>query len=117
MDKLFRPYQSQLRIAMELPSLAMIKTFVAAGMGVSLVSESLAREECRSGQLRLIPFEDVDLWRELGMVYDQDRTLPRAATAFMELVRHGIARNEPAAVREAASASPLALPQPHPAFS
>lgn len=117
MDRLFRPYQSRLRIAMELPSLAMIKTFVAAGMGVSLISESLAREECRSGQLSLIPFEDVDLWRELGMVYDQDRTLPRAATAFMELVRLGIARNGPAAVREAASASPLALPQPHPAFS
>jgi DNA-binding transcriptional LysR family regulator len=117
MDRLFRPHQSRLRIAMELPSLAMIKTFVAAGMGVSLISESLAREECRSGQLSLIPFEDVDLWRELGMVYDQDRTLPRAATAFVELVRLGVARNGPVADGEDASKSPLVLPQSHPAFS
>jgi DNA-binding transcriptional LysR family regulator len=116
MDRLFRPHQSR-RIAMELPSLAMIKTFVAAGMGVSLISESLAREECRSGQLSLIPFEDVDLWRELGMVYDQDRTLPRAATAFIELVRLGAARSVPGAVGEDTSKSPLVLPQSHPAFS
>ncbi|HVO80448.1 MAG TPA: LysR family transcriptional regulator [Terriglobales bacterium] len=117
MDRLFRPYQSRLRIAMELPSLAMIKTFVAAGMGVSLISESLAQEECRSGQLSLLPFEDVELWRELGMVYDQDRTLPRAATALIELVRSGIARNGAAASRADETAAASALLRPHPAFS
>jgi LysR family transcriptional regulator, low CO2-responsive transcriptional regulator len=105
MDKLFRPYQSRLRIAMELPSVEMIKTFVASGMGVSLISESFARDECRSGQVSLVPLEDVDLWRELGMVYDQDRTLPRAAAAFIELVRLGISRNGPVPVREHASAA------------
>src|SRR3954454_20533847 len=38
LDKLFRPYQSQLRIRMELPSVGMIKSFVTAGVGVSLIS-------------------------------------------------------------------------------
>jgi DNA-binding transcriptional LysR family regulator len=42
MDKLFRPYQGQLRIARELPSIVMIKAFVASGMGVSLINESFA---------------------------------------------------------------------------
>jgi DNA-binding transcriptional LysR family regulator len=92
MDKLFRPYQSRLRIAMELPSVAMIKTFVAAGMGVSLISESFARNERRLGEVFLVPLADVDLWRDLGMVYDEDRTLPRAAVEFIELVRNRMAR-------------------------
>ncbi len=32
---------------MELPSVGMIKLFVAAGLGVSLISESFARDEVR----------------------------------------------------------------------
>jgi DNA-binding transcriptional LysR family regulator len=89
MDKLFRPYQPRLRITMELPSVAMIKTFVALGMGVSLISESFARRERCSGEVCLIPLADANLWRELGLVYDQDRTLPRAAAAFINLVEDG----------------------------
>ena len=115
MDKLFRPYQSRLRIAMELPSVAMIKTFVASGMGVSLISESFVRNDQRAGDVCLIPLEDVDLWRELGMVYDQDRTLPRAAVAFIELIRNGISKE---LVTEAAStAATMDLPKSHAAFS
>jgi DNA-binding transcriptional LysR family regulator len=92
MDKLFRPYQSQLRIAMELPSIAMIKAFVSSGMGISLISESFARKECRAGDLRLVPLSDTDLSRELALVYHQDRTLPRSAVAFIEMVRNGLPR-------------------------
>jgi DNA-binding transcriptional LysR family regulator len=68
----------------------MIKRFVAAGLGVSLISESFARDEVRAGKVRLIEITDVDLWRELGLVYRRDRTLPRSAAAFVTLVRHGI---------------------------
>jgi len=90
MDKLLRPYQPHVRIAMELPSIAMIKAFVASGMGISLISESFARKECRAGDLRLIPLVDANLSRELAMVYHQDRTLPRSAVAFIEMVQSGV---------------------------
>ena len=90
MDRLLRPYQSQLRIAMELPSIAMIKAFVSSGMGISLISESFARKECRAGDLRLVPLSDTHLSRELGLVYHQDRTLPRSAVAFIELLQNGV---------------------------
>jgi DNA-binding transcriptional LysR family regulator len=86
LDKLFRPYRSQLHITMELASVGMIKAFVAANLGVSLISESFARDEARAGEVKLIPIADVDLWRELGLVYRRDRTLPRAATAFIALI-------------------------------
>lgn len=87
LDKLFRPYRSRLQITMELASVGMIKQFVAADLGVSLMSESFAKEEVRAGEVKLVPIADVDLWRELGLVYRRDRTLPRAASAFIALIR------------------------------
>ena len=89
-DKLFRPFRSRLHITMELPSVGMIKRFVAAGLGVSLISESFVRDEVRAGKAKLIPVSDMDVWRELGVVYRRDRTLPRSAMAFVNMARQGI---------------------------
>jgi LysR family transcriptional regulator, low CO2-responsive transcriptional regulator len=87
LDRCFRPYRPDLRIVMELPSVGMIKAFVTAGVGVSLISASFASQEVESGQARLIPVEDVTVWRELGIVHRTDRTMPRAALAFIDLIR------------------------------
>jgi DNA-binding transcriptional LysR family regulator len=104
LDKQFRPFRSRMRISMELPSVGMIKVFVAAGLGVSLISESFASDEVRIGQVKLIPITDMEVWRELGLVYRRDRTLPRSAAAFVSLVRQGAANS--AAHTETRAASP-----------
>jgi DNA-binding transcriptional LysR family regulator len=93
MDKQFRPYRSRLHISMELPSVGMIKRFVAAGLGVTFIGESFCRDEVRAGKVKLIPISDMDIWRELGLVYRRDRTLPRSAAAFITLVRQGAANS------------------------
>jgi len=93
LDKHFRPYKPQLQITMELTSVGMIKCFVGAGLGVSLISASFARNEVRAGEVKLIPIADVELWRELGIVYRRDRTLPRSSSAFISLVRQRAAEN------------------------
>jgi len=87
LDKMFRPYREQLRVTMELPSVGMIKNFVAAALGATLISASFAQNEARAGQVVLIPLKGVELWRELGLIYRKDRSLPRAALAFIALVR------------------------------
>ena len=87
LDKLFRPYRSRLRVTMEVPSVGMIKRFVAAGLGVSLISASFANKEIRAGEVKLVSIEDVEVWRELGLVYRRDRSLPRAVSAFVTLMR------------------------------
>jgi len=87
MDKLFRPYASQLQVRMELPSVGMIKSFVAAGLGVSLISASFARDQVMAGRVKLIPIKDEELRRELGLAYRRDRTLTRATTTFISTVR------------------------------
>jgi hypothetical protein len=32
----------------------------------------------------------MEVWRELGLVYRRDRTLPRSASAFVALARQGV---------------------------
>src|ERR1700693_1669064 len=86
LDKLFRPYRSRLRVAMELPSIGMIKTVVAADVGISIISESFARDQVKTGDVKLLNVEGVDLWRELALVYRRDRSLPRAVQALLGMV-------------------------------
>ncbi|HET9995660.1 MAG TPA: LysR substrate-binding domain-containing protein, partial [Candidatus Acidoferrum sp.] len=85
--KLFRPYRSRIHVTMELPSIGMIKRFVAADAGVSFISESFARDQVKAGEVKLLTVEGVDLWRELGLVYRRDRSLPRAAQALIGIIR------------------------------
>ena len=87
MDKLFRPHAANLQIRMELPSVGMIKSFVAAGLGVSIISASFARDQVLAGRVKLIPIKGEELWRELGVAYRRDRTLTRATNTFISTVR------------------------------
>ncbi len=87
LDKLFRPYRSRIHVTMELPSIGMIKRFVGADAGVSFISESFAKDQVKAGEVKLLTVEGVDLFRELGLVYRRDRSLPRAAQALIALIR------------------------------
>lgn len=85
LEKSLRPYRENLNITMELTSVVMIKRFVTAGFGVSLISSTFARDNVRRREVKLLSIDGQDLWRELGLVYRKDRSLPRAASAFVEL--------------------------------
>ncbi len=104
LDKLFRPYASRLRVTMELPSVGMIKKFVGAGLGVTLISAGFASREAASGAIKLIEIEGIELIRQLGLVYRKDRTLPRSAAAFVELIKKQVATSR-AATKSATRAS------------
>src|SRR4029077_17189470 len=87
LDKLFRPYRSRIHVTMELPSIGMIKRFVAADAGVSFISESFARDQVKAGEVKLLTVERVDLWRELRLVYPRDRRRLRPAQALIAVIR------------------------------
>ncbi len=87
LDKLFREYSSEVKVRMELPSIGMTKNFVAADLGVSLISESFARDEVAAGRVKLVELEGADMYRELGLAYRRDRTLSVAAKAFITISR------------------------------
>ena len=87
LDKLFREYNTELKVRMELPSIGMIKSFVAADLGISLISAAFARDEVAAGRVKLIELEGPEMWRELGLAYRRDRTLSVANKTFIAVVR------------------------------
>lgn len=90
LERMFNPYRDILRISMELGSITLIKQFVAGGFGASVISTTFAQDDIHAGRLRLIPIKDLKLKRELGLVYRKDRTLPRAAMAFVEVAHQSL---------------------------
>src|ERR1017187_5276089 len=70
-----------------LPSIGMIKSFVAADLGISLISAAFARDEVAAGRVKLVELEGPELWRELGLAYRRDRTLSVATKTFVSVVR------------------------------
>lgn len=87
LEKVFRPHASTLNVRMELPSVGMIKGFVTAGLGVSIISSTFAADEVLSGKAKLLDIEDADLSRNLGVAYRRNVTLPRSAASFIELIQ------------------------------
>src|SRR6266850_1519096 len=87
---------------LKMHNIGMIKRFVAADAGLSIISESFAKDYVKAGEVKLLTVEGVDLWRELGLVYRRDRSLPRAAQALIGMIREHRKLAEPA---EAAAAS------------
>jgi len=87
MDAQLRPFRPRLQVTMELTSAAVVKKFVAAGFGVSLISASFVQEEIKAGQLKIIPVAESQDWRELGLVYHRDRSLSQASISFLEVAR------------------------------
>jgi DNA-binding transcriptional LysR family regulator len=41
----------------------------------------------KTGEVKLLNVEGVDLWRELALVYRRDRSLPRSVQALVGMIR------------------------------
>jgi DNA-binding transcriptional LysR family regulator len=91
MEKQLRPFRPQLRVTMELTSAEMVKKFVAAGLGVSMISEKFVQEEIREGKIKVLQTNSEVVYRELGLVYHEGRSLSRAAQGFLAMVLETLA--------------------------
>ncbi len=71
---------------MELGSTEAIKRVVAAGLGVSFVSEHTIEMEIASGRLRQVSFRDFAVQRPLSIVCIKGKRLSMAAQSFLNLI-------------------------------
>lgn len=78
---------SPLQTSMELGSTEAIKRAVAAGLGVSFVSEHTIGLELAAGRLRRVPLTDFTLIRPLFIIFPHQRRLSRAAQVFLQLIQ------------------------------
>jgi DNA-binding transcriptional LysR family regulator len=85
MEKQLRPFRPKLRVTMEITSAEMVKKFVAAGLGVSMISEAFVQEEIKEGKIKVLNTDMEPIYRELGIVHHEGRSLSRAAHAFLEM--------------------------------
>ena len=84
-DLLFSIRELKPNIGMELDSSELLKRFVAAGMGVGFAPKSNVAVEEHAGALKILTIDGVRLQRELALVFRKDKSLSRAAQAFLEI--------------------------------
>ena len=65
------------RVVMEIDSVSAIKEVVASGLGVSVISHNVCREEEKSGKLAVVPLENCRMVRQLSLVFPQDFAHPQ----------------------------------------
>jgi DNA-binding transcriptional LysR family regulator len=110
MEKQLRPFRPQLKVTMELTSAEMVKKFVAAGLGVSMISEAFVQQEVRDGRITILRPPAETMYRELGLVYRDSRSLSRAANTFL-LMAMSQSKSKPRAANAATAAqNAVAIP-------
>lgn len=101
-ESILRPHRKRLEVSMELASVEIIKKFVSAGIGISLLPQAFAQAEMAAGTLKLVPLHGVKLYRELALIYRRKSELTFPARAFVNIVRkewavtpqHSVARGK-----------------------
>jgi DNA-binding transcriptional LysR family regulator len=85
LDTLFYDRKLKPKLAMELDSSELLKRFVAADVGVGFIARSNIEEDIRAKALTAIPLADAQVRRDLALVFRKDKSLSRAAKAFMDI--------------------------------
>ncbi len=97
-DQMFASGQLKPEISMELESNELIKRFAAAGVGIGFQARSNTVTEFAAGLLGVVELEDVRIARDLVLIYRKDKSLSRAAQAFIEIMHGSVGLTRNAAV-------------------
>jgi DNA-binding transcriptional LysR family regulator len=90
----FHSRDVQPRVAMELESSELLKRLIGAGIGMGFLPYTNVQTDEAAGLLKTMKVDGMRVLRELGLVFRKDKTLTRAAHAFLEVATNG-SRVEP----------------------
>jgi DNA-binding transcriptional LysR family regulator len=85
LEDLFFERKLKPRYIMELDSSELLKRFVAADAGIGFIARSNVVEDVRANSLATIPISDATIRRDLALVFRKDKSLSRAALAFIDI--------------------------------
>ncbi|MND00358.1 putative DNA-binding transcriptional regulator [compost metagenome] len=71
----------------EMPTIETIRKMVQRNEGVAFLPRMCVEQELEQGTLREIRVEELDVKRQVRLVYPAKRALSHAARAFVELVK------------------------------
>ena len=105
LDDFFRAEDVHPRIAMEVESSELLKRLISAGLGMGFLPRAVVSSEAALGMLRIIRVEGLRISRELALVFRKEKTLSRAAHAFLEIAtgQNRVAAAAPAKVVKTAA--------------
>ncbi|MEK6681793.1 MAG: LysR substrate-binding domain-containing protein [Nitrospirota bacterium] len=78
---------SNLKISLVLGSTEAIKTAVEQGMGVSILSRWAVKKEVQFGTIKVNSFKDIQLMRNLSIIFPKRGSLSNTATEFLEFLK------------------------------
>ena len=84
LDDFFRGEDVHPRVAMEVESSELLKRLIGAGLGMGL-PRAVVASDLAGGALHVCKVEGLRLSRELALVFRREKTLSRAAHAFLEI--------------------------------
>jgi LysR family transcriptional regulator, transcriptional activator of the cysJI operon len=85
-DEFLRKNNLSVSFSLELSNNEAIKRAVEQGMGLSLISEHVVREEIQGKKLKSIPFADPSLKRKFYLIHHKDKYLSQPLQAFIHTV-------------------------------
>lgn len=105
LNNFFQHHEMQPRIAMELDSSELLKRLICAELGMGFLPHANVLDDAHSGLLKIVKVEGMKLHRELALIFRKDKTLTRAAQAFLEIAtgRNGTTVYQPMRIPKAAN--------------
>ena len=86
---LFRMQDVYPKAIMDVESSELMKRFVVAGLAIGFLPRVMIANELATGSIQVVPTEFMRFSRDLALVYLKDKTLTRAAKAFLEISLDG----------------------------
>ena len=84
------------RVVMELGENEALKRAVASGLGITLISATVARRELEAGQIRAVRLSGDRILRKFHIIHHKDKYISKLIRAFMdEVLRSPVAGNRP----------------------
>jgi LysR family transcriptional regulator, low CO2-responsive transcriptional regulator len=85
LETLFHERRLKPVISMELDSSELLKRFVAADVGIGFIPRSHVAEDLQAKALAALMLADASVQRDLALVFRKDKSLSRAALAFIDI--------------------------------
>ncbi|MHB8126525.1 MAG: selenium metabolism-associated LysR family transcriptional regulator [Desulfitobacteriaceae bacterium] len=81
----------KIKINMQFGSLEAIKQAVAANLGISVLSRFVVDQEVCSGNLHILHIPELEISREISVVFHKEKKLSVPSTAFLRLLKDNLA--------------------------
>jgi DNA-binding transcriptional LysR family regulator len=85
-DRILKDHQVEVNTVMEFDNIETIKRSVEVGIGISILPETVVRNEVRSGMLMALNFTEGEFTRPVGIIHRKGKVFSAAAAEFVRML-------------------------------